>query len=103
MPAVPYLKLAAVHDARSGCLNLLALNRSLDQELALNLTAAGFAGLELTEALTLHAGDLDASNSKEAPDRIKPIALEGIGVEGGHVRGRLPAASWNVVCLRVSG
>ena len=41
MPAVPYLKLAAVHDDKNGVLTLFALNRSLTEELPLRLTRGG--------------------------------------------------------------
>ncbi|HSA83209.1 MAG TPA: alpha-L-arabinofuranosidase C-terminal domain-containing protein [Geminicoccaceae bacterium] len=39
LPAVPYLKLAAVHDERAGSLTLFALNRSLDEAMPLEVTA----------------------------------------------------------------
>ncbi len=45
LPAVPFLKLAAVHDEAAGGLTLFALNRSLDETLPLAVTAKGFAGL----------------------------------------------------------
>jgi alpha-N-arabinofuranosidase len=102
LPAVPYLKLAAIHVPQGQCLNLLALSRSLDQELQMNLTASGFAGLEPVEALTMHDGDLEASNSKEAPDRVRPSALTGVVIDGDRLQVRLPPASWNVLRLRAT-
>jgi alpha-L-arabinofuranosidase len=50
LPHVPYLKLAAVHDPEAGKLTLLALNRSLDQPLPLEVTTKGFARLALEQA-----------------------------------------------------
>ncbi len=41
LPDVPYLKLAAVHDPEAAKLTLLALNRSLDQPLPLEVTDHG--------------------------------------------------------------
>jgi alpha-N-arabinofuranosidase len=99
LPAVPYLKLAAVHDAQAGSLTLFALNRSLDEALPLEVTARGFAGLGVAQALALHDGDLDAANTEEAPDRITPAPLEGVALEGGRLQALLPPASWNVVRL----
>jgi alpha-L-arabinofuranosidase len=99
LPAVPYLKLAAVHDDQAGTLTLFALNRSLDQEMALEATARGFSNLTVVQALTLHDDDLDATNTKDAPERIKPGLLEHVAVKNGHLRATLPRASWSVIRL----
>ena len=65
MPAVPYLKLAAVHDDKAGTLTLFALNRSLTEELPLRLNAAGFSRLAAKQALQLCDPDLKAVNTKK--------------------------------------
>jgi alpha-N-arabinofuranosidase len=96
LPAVPYLKLAAVA-TRDG-LSLFALNRSLDQELALDVTAKGFSNLAIEDALEL-CGDLEAVNSKDDPDRIRPTPLEGVTIEGNRLRATLAPASWNLIRL----
>ena len=75
LPAVPYLKLAAVHDQAAGSLTLFALNRHLDQELPLEVEARGFDGLGIERALELCASDLQAINTKQHPDRIRPAPL----------------------------
>ena len=97
LPAVPYLKLAAVHQ-QGGGLSLFALNRSLDQEIALEVTAKGFANLLVEEALELR-GDLEAVNSKDDPERIRPMPLDGVTVEGNRLRATLAPASWNLIRL----
>jgi alpha-L-arabinofuranosidase len=78
LPAVPYLKLAAVQDERAGSLTLFALSRSLDEALPLEVTARGFSGLAVEQALALHDRDLDAANTKDDSDRVKPAPLEGV-------------------------
>ena len=93
---MPYLKLAAVASAEG--LSLFALNRSLDQELEFDLAAKGFAGLALEEALELR-GELEAVNTKDQPDRIKPRPMEGVAVEGQRLRATLAPASWNLIRL----
>ena len=42
LPAVPYLKLAAVHDEEGGTVTVFALNRHLEEKVSLDLTASGF-------------------------------------------------------------
>jgi alpha-L-arabinofuranosidase len=99
LPAVPYLKLAAVHDDRADSLTLFALNRSLDEELPLDVTARGFSGLAVAQAQALHDRDLDAANTKHEPLRIKPLPLEHVAVAGERLRATLAPASWNVIRL----
>jgi alpha-N-arabinofuranosidase len=103
LPMVPYLKLAAVHDEHAGSLTLFALNRSLDEALSLEVTARGFPGLAVAQALALHDRDLDAANTKEEPERIRPAPLERVALEGDRLRAMLPPASWNVVRLAPAG
>jgi alpha-N-arabinofuranosidase len=99
---VPYLKLAAVANEGGG-LALFALNRSLDQPLDLGAVAGGFAGLELEAALTLHDVDLDAANSKDAPDRLAPQALDDVRVDGQAISAVLPPASWTLLRFAAAG
>jgi alpha-N-arabinofuranosidase len=96
LPAVPYLKLAAVRQQDG--LSLFALNRSLDQEIAFDVTAKGFSSLALEEGLELR-GDLEAVNTKRDPDRIRPAPLDGVTVEGDRLRATLAPASWNLIRL----
>jgi alpha-L-arabinofuranosidase len=99
MPAVPYLKLAAVHDAEAGTLTLFALNRSLTEPMPLRVHAAGFAGLAVKQALQLCDQDLKATNTKRNPDRVSPSRLADIRTDGERVEAELAPASWNVIQL----
>ena len=101
IPAAPYLKLSAVHDDKAGTLTLFALNRSLDEEMPLDVTAAGFSRLSVKQALQLCDPDLKAVNSKAVPDRIAPKPLARMKVAGEKVEAVLPPASWNVIQLGV--
>ena len=103
LPAVPFLKLAAVHDEADGELTLFALNRSLDQSLPLAVTAKGFEGLEVEQALELRDNDLEATNTRSDPERIKPRPLTGVTVDGSQLRASLAPASWNVIRLASGG
>jgi alpha-N-arabinofuranosidase len=102
LPAVPYLKLAVVHDEAAQRLNVLALNRSLDQEIDLVVDARNFGALEQKLALTMCDDDLEATNTRDAPDRIRPVPLSGVRTEGGKLSVRLRPASWNVLSLAES-
>jgi alpha-L-arabinofuranosidase len=97
LPAAPYLKLAAVRQQAG--LSLFALNRSLDQEMALDVTLKGFSGLALEDALELRDADLEAANTRKDPERIRPAPLDGISLEGARLRATLAPASWNLIRL----
>jgi alpha-N-arabinofuranosidase len=97
--AVRYLKASAVHDPVQGTLNLFLLNRHLAEETALTVSARGFAGLELESASELRDDELDAVNTRDDAERIKPSRLDGIKLDGETISLRLAPASWNVVSL----
>jgi alpha-N-arabinofuranosidase len=101
MPAVPYLKLAAVHDEKAGLLTVFALNRSLTEELPLRLHAAGFSKLALKQALQLGDPDLQAVNTRDNPDRVTPKPLTAVRISGERVEATLAPASWNVLQMTV--
>jgi alpha-N-arabinofuranosidase len=98
LPAVPYLKLAAVAPEGGG-LSLFALNRSLDRELAIDVKIKGFAGLAVEDALALCDADLEAVNTRDQPERIKPAPLDDVRVEGQRLYATLAPASWNLIRL----
>ena len=102
IPAAPYLKLSAVHDDNAGTLTLFALNRSLTEEMPLDVTAAGFGKVAVKQALQLCDPDLKAVNSKASPDRIAPKPLTKVKANGERVEAVLAAASWNVIQVSVS-
>lgn len=99
LPAVPYLKLAAVH-GEGGTLTLFALNRHLSEEMPLEVLAKGFPGLAVERATTLRDDDLTAVNTSASPERVRPSALSGVRVDGERIRATLPPASWNVLRLK---
>jgi alpha-N-arabinofuranosidase len=100
LPEVPYLKLAATH--AEGTLTLFALNRHLNEPMEIRMTARGFGDVSLERGHSLHDTDLDAANTKDKPDRVRPKALEGVEVTGNRLVATLPRASWTVLRLRTT-
>jgi len=99
LPAVPFLKVAAVANEGSG-LTIFALNRDLESEMALDVTARGFPGMELAGATTLHHANLKAVNTIAAPECVTPGPLGGVKVEGDRITATLPPASWNMIRMK---
>jgi alpha-N-arabinofuranosidase len=94
----PYLKLAAVRDA-SGGLTLFALNRHLTEAMPLVVETAGLDITAVRAARSMHHADLNATNTRDAQDTVRPSALDGLTITAGTLRGSLPPASWNVIRL----
>jgi alpha-L-arabinofuranosidase len=101
MPAVPYLKLSAVHDEANRTLTLFALNRHLSEELPISLAAGGFTGLAVKQAIELCDSDLKAVNTKDKPDRVVPKPLDSARISGDRLEAKLSPASWSVIQLAV--
>jgi alpha-N-arabinofuranosidase len=99
LPAVPYLKLSAVHDEAAGTLTVFALNRHLQEPMTVDIATKGFADLKVVSAHQLCDKDLAALNTRDRPDRIKPAPLAGITMKGADLRATLAPASWNVIRL----
>jgi alpha-N-arabinofuranosidase len=98
VPDVPYLKVAAVA-GEGGSLSLFLLNRDLKQEIEVSVEARSFGHLVVSQAIELRHDDLQATNTKDAPERVKPAPLQDGTIDAGRLRVRLKPASWNVIHL----
>ena len=67
------------------------------EALRLEMEARSFPALALSQAVSLHNGNLKAVNTAAAPDTVRPVALTGVAVAGGHITAELPPASWNLL------
>lgn len=79
----------------------VAARRPPAQQIRMQAEIRGFGALRVIEAQTMHDGDLEAANTKDAPDRIKPVALEGTRFEDGVLTAELPPACWTMLRLAV--
>lgn len=100
---VPLVDAVATHDADSGAVTVLAVNRSLDEEVELSVDLGAFGALEVAEALTLAHPDHTWSATADDADSVVPRRNGSVEV-GADVAGlRLPAVSWSVVRLTPAG
>jgi alpha-N-arabinofuranosidase len=97
---VPYLKVAAV-TGEGGGLSIFLFNRDLKRDMQVDVEARGFGRFVVSQAIELRHDDLHATNTKDAPERVKPAPLQEATVEGGLLRAHLRPASWNVIDLSV--
>ena len=99
LPAVPYLKLAAVEDPETGAVTLFALNRHLEQPMTLQVTLPGFGTPLPIEALQLRHSNLKATNTRDKPNRVSPVPLKEVTAGADRVHATLAPASWNMIRL----
>ena len=72
---VPYLVTSVIHNEETGEVIVYALNRSLDEDMELDIELDGFENCELTEHIELYADDLKAINEKDV-ERVAPANVE---------------------------
>ena len=98
---VPYIDAAAVL-GEDGSVTVFCVNRDLKEDYELGIDLRSFEdeknhGLRLDEHILLHHDDVNAVNSEENPDNVRPCAGPGGTVDGGRAQIRIPALSWNVL------
>jgi alpha-N-arabinofuranosidase len=64
-----------------------------------SVEARSFGRLVVSQAIELRHDDLQATNTKDAPERVKPAPLQDGTIDAGQLRVRLKPASWNVIHL----
>ena len=69
---IPYLVSSVIYNAEAGELVIYAVNRSLDEDMELELDLEGFASYELFEHIELYNDDLKAINDKDT-ERVAPV------------------------------
>ena len=91
---------AAVLDADGTALTLFAVNR-IDRPVPLRAALRDLDGLVPSDHLVLRGRRIDASNTADHPDRVRPVRGSGATVSGASLAVDLPARSWTV--LRLTG
>ncbi len=95
---VPLLDAAATL-SDEGEVTIFAVNRGMDEDLALTADLRSFGNLRPVEHILLHHDDVNAVNTEENPNNVSPVTVSGDRLEGGVLTATLPALSWNVIRL----
>ncbi|OAS20595.1 alpha-N-arabinofuranosidase [Paenibacillus oryzisoli] len=99
---VPYLEAVAVHNEDASELTIFAVNRHLAEALPLEMDLRSFGSFHIVEHIVLEHEDLKASNTLEAPDRVKPHSAGSATISmNGQIEAVLGKASWNVIRLKL--
>ncbi|HEX8301342.1 alpha-N-arabinofuranosidase [Sphingomonas sp.] len=93
---LPLLVTSIVDDPETGETSIFALNRSLTERMELTVELRGMGERTLRAAHELHDSDLKAINSKDAPERVAPVAHPAAAIQGTTLTATLKPLSWNV-------
>ncbi|MDI9499182.1 MAG: alpha-N-arabinofuranosidase [Bacillota bacterium] len=80
-------------------LTIFAVNRG-EEPLLTHYELNGYDGLVIDEHIQLTGADLQASNSPEQPDHVRPTGGSGAAVDERGITVPMPARSWQVLRLR---
>jgi alpha-N-arabinofuranosidase len=96
---VPVIDAVATHDTETGGVVVLAVNRSLTDDVALGVDLRGFPGLRVAEALTLSNPDHTWSATADDATSVLPRTNTTAKVADDHAHVELPPVSWSILRL----
>ncbi len=97
---IPFLYSACIHNEARSEVIVFAVNRRLDGPLDLEIQLQEFQPSEVLEHQCLHHPDLKAVNTAEC-ETVRPEPLSGARLAGETVTVELPAASWNMIRIKL--
>ena len=77
---VPWLDIAGVHDSDAGMLTFFAINRHGSETIEADVTLERFAAKSIEHTIIRH-DDLEARNTKDAPDTVSPVKGNGASLD----------------------
>ena len=86
---MPWLDIAGVHDADAGSLTFFAINRHAGETMEADLALEGFAAKSVEHTIIRH-DDLEARNTRDAPDTVSPDKGNGATLGGKGLTLTLP-------------
>lgn len=95
---VSVMDAVATYDEAAGAASVFLVNRSLTDEVTIEIDISGLEMSEIT-AETLHDTDIHARNTLEDPDRVAPVPNSSARLQDGLVTITLPAVSWTAISL----
>jgi alpha-N-arabinofuranosidase len=93
---VPWLDIAGVHDSNAGTLTFFAVNRHGSEAMEADLSLEGFAAKSVEHTIIRH-DDLEARNTKDAPETVAPARGNGAVLGGKGLTLTLPPYSYSMV------
>ena len=97
---LPYVDCASAWDEEAETLTIFVINRNPETEYPIRLDIRGFEEYNFNKHVELCSKELDAKNSFEEPELIKPVETADGRFENGIYDGHVKPLSWNVLQFR---
>ncbi len=97
---VPWLDIAAVHDADGGAITFFAINRHGTEPMEAEVALEGFKARSVEHTL-IHHKDVEARNTKAAPDTVAPQKGSGAVLGGKGLALTLPPHSYSMIQVKL--
>ena len=88
-----------VWDQEHETLTIFAVNKNLEEDMAVRCDLRQFEGYQVKEHLVLTNDNLEAVNTENAPDTVIPSTSNMTKLDQGHMETVLGKHSWNVIRL----
>lgn len=96
----PYLDSVIVMNEEEEALTVLAVNKSLDEDMEVTCDLRQFTGYHVAEHIVMTHDDMKAVNTQEDPYQVKPVSGGVSTIEDGQLTAVLGKHSWNVILLK---
>ena len=94
---VPIVDAVATHDESGGGTTVFVVNRSLEDEVSLEIDAVALGRIPSATAVSLFDDDIHAANTLDDPERVTPRTNSSVHVDEGTITITLPPVSWTVL------
>ena len=85
-----------MHDADAGTLTFFAINRHASETMETDLALEGFSAKTVEHTIIRH-DDLEAKNTRDAPDTVTPQKGDGARLDGRGLALTLPPHSYSMI------
>jgi alpha-N-arabinofuranosidase len=96
---VPIVDAVATYDEEEGRTAVFLVNRSLDEEITIEVDVRLLGDVDLGDAESLHDDDMHVANTLDGPDRVRPKANTTATLHDGIVAVTLRPVSWTTLTL----
>jgi alpha-N-arabinofuranosidase len=94
---VPIVDAVATHDESGGGTTVFIVNRSLADEVSLEVDVVALGRVSNATAVSLFDDDIHAANTLDDPERVAPRTNSSVHADDGKITVTLPPVSWTVL------
>ena len=90
-----------MHDSDTGTLNFFAVNRNGSEPMEIDISIEGFGAAKSVAHTLIKHDDLEATNTENNPENVKPAKAKGAKLSGGKLSVSVPAHSYSMISVQL--